>query len=317
MKIQLSPLDDGKTHLNIYSKGKTWLGRELSNLSRNALSHPSFGTFSSLEGYWYWLGTGKKHDVLRDLTGVLAKKEGKALERVFNPFFQKEFKQGMICRLLKNHQLFEALRENTLPLAHYYYYGDESNCKVIDVSETHQWQLDYYQQIVSMPPSDLMGQAVQLVGPFECNEHILSETITERLGGFIGLSPNHTEVVVLGNHVSRQDENYYRDNCRCISEQKISDHVGGDNYLWDIYEEVLQTTTTIHGKLVVLKGEFETPIEDVHAALIAQGYTVLTRPNSTDDVVVMGNKSDDELYDALNSVNVLVITEQRVLKGNL
>lgn len=317
MKIELNPLHDGSTHVNVYSKGKTMLGRELSNLSRNKLTHPSYGTFASLEGYWYWLATGKKHEILRDMTGVLAKKEGKALERIFNPYFQKEFKQGMLCRLLANPHLFNLLRDNTLPLTHYYYYGDETNCKVIDVSGTHQWQLDYYQQLTTMTENSFMGLAVQLVGPFDCNEHILGETIVERLGGFLDLSPNHTQLVVLGAKVDHRDDHYFSDNFRCIREAKIHDYVSGDKYFWDIYKEVLQTTTTIHQKVVVLAGEFETPLEDIHTALTAQGYTVLTRPDSTEVPVVVGKNSDDELYSALDSVNVLVITEQRVLKGDL
>jgi hypothetical protein len=43
--------DDGITHINIYSKGKTELGRWLSNFTYHPIETED-GKFDSVEGYW-------------------------------------------------------------------------------------------------------------------------------------------------------------------------------------------------------------------------------------------------------------------------
>jgi hypothetical protein len=48
------PEEDGVTHINIYSKGKTELGRWLTNFSYSPFNHPEYGKFLSMEGFWYW-----------------------------------------------------------------------------------------------------------------------------------------------------------------------------------------------------------------------------------------------------------------------
>lgn len=67
--------DDGITHINVYSKGKTELGRLLSNFSHT----PFYGNdilFNSVEGWWQWFTTGKEYDYLKYLYGFKAKKRG-------------------------------------------------------------------------------------------------------------------------------------------------------------------------------------------------------------------------------------------------
>lgn len=65
---------DGVTHINVYSRGETAVGRWLSNFTRCSLETED-GNFESIEGYWYWLTT---HDCeLRELHGFLAKKVGR------------------------------------------------------------------------------------------------------------------------------------------------------------------------------------------------------------------------------------------------
>lgn len=39
--MQYSPIDDGVTHINVYSKGRTKLGRDLSNFAAIGIIHPS------------------------------------------------------------------------------------------------------------------------------------------------------------------------------------------------------------------------------------------------------------------------------------
>lgn len=53
-----NPDEDGVTHINIYSKGKTELGRWLTNFSYSPFNHPEYGKFLSMEGFWCWVSTG-------------------------------------------------------------------------------------------------------------------------------------------------------------------------------------------------------------------------------------------------------------------
>jgi hypothetical protein len=53
--MDIKPSEDGVTHINVYSRGNTELGRLLSNFAHTPFSHPEFGEFASVEGFWYWL----------------------------------------------------------------------------------------------------------------------------------------------------------------------------------------------------------------------------------------------------------------------
>ena len=46
--------DDGVTHINVYSRGVTSLGRSLSNLAECNIEHQYFGHFRTLEGLWFY-----------------------------------------------------------------------------------------------------------------------------------------------------------------------------------------------------------------------------------------------------------------------
>lgn len=136
------PAKDGVDHINIYTKGMTWLGQQLSNMSYYSFAHPKYGVFGSLEAFWYWLATGQQHEELRNLAGFKAKMVGKQFERVSVEDFEEQFKFAMQLRLEQNPIISKALSESMLPLAHYYCYGG----KVIDQSAAHQWQIDFYEQ---------------------------------------------------------------------------------------------------------------------------------------------------------------------------
>lgn len=112
---------DGETHINIYSKGKTEIGKWLSNFSYSPIQ-TEYGWFNSVEGYWYWLTT--LNDKLRDLHGFSAKKFGKESENI-QQLSDEEFK-NYICKAidvkLKTRAKWVSESVN-LPLAHYYEYG--------------------------------------------------------------------------------------------------------------------------------------------------------------------------------------------------
>lgn len=127
-KLVLDPAMDGTTHINIYSQGKTWLGRETSNFSHRPITLNEHGSFASVEGYWYWLG--RQDDRLRHLYGFKAKELGRSLP-VLKKWHPDKF-QSLICEALtaklEGHpDIKQALIQSTLPLTHYYskYYGDK------------------------------------------------------------------------------------------------------------------------------------------------------------------------------------------------
>lgn len=138
----LDPAMDGISHINIYSKAATQLGRALSNFAHIPFEIPGEGEFASVEGYWYYLGTGCKHEKLRTLHGYEAKKFGKNLEKVPCPDFQQRIENAVRCKMEALPALKEAFKKSTLPLQHYYYYGTIDNPKVITVKDV-QWLTDF------------------------------------------------------------------------------------------------------------------------------------------------------------------------------
>lgn len=134
------PENDGIDHINVYSKGKTELGRFLSNFTYCKINTED-GNFNSIEGYWYWLGTNDpKREILRGLYGFQAKKVGRELKskdwQESEQFKQKILKAIQI-KINNNPKYKEILKNNTLPLTHYYVFNDT----IIRVPQG-QWILD-------------------------------------------------------------------------------------------------------------------------------------------------------------------------------
>lgn len=134
--VEHIPVQDGATHINIWSRGRTSLGRDLSNFARRAFYHPKYGAFSSLEGFWHWLSTGMKLDFFRDMYGMHAKMASKDLPKVHHPNFQEEIIIALRCKIEQNPDLQEELRLSTLPFTHYFVYGD----RVIN-QDQYAWQV--------------------------------------------------------------------------------------------------------------------------------------------------------------------------------
>jgi len=129
------PVNDGVDHINVYSRGNTELGRWLSNFARAPFIHPLYGVFESIEGFWYWLGTGKSVEALRGTHGLAAKRLGKQYLKVPCDNFEEEIRQAITYKLEQHPQYLKMLRESSLPLAHYYYYGEPENCKIITMPQ--------------------------------------------------------------------------------------------------------------------------------------------------------------------------------------
>lgn len=147
--------DDGVTHINIYSGGKTPLGRFLSNFTYATTETPH-GRFNSLEGYYHYLkstmaiiGSPNSNELfhqyndtlyqLRQASGKSAQHFGRALRQqlmangVWFDDTQSIIKNGLFVEALKSKISSSGYRErflaSTLPFTHYYLFGNTINFK--------------------------------------------------------------------------------------------------------------------------------------------------------------------------------------------
>jgi hypothetical protein len=120
------PQNDGITHINIYSKGKTELGRFLSNFAYAPFQCVD-GQFNCVEGYWYWLSvTHPRREELRSTNGWNSKKLGRELrgqDWVNTPDFQSKICAAITAKIEAYPRMKQQLQENTFPFEHYYVYG--------------------------------------------------------------------------------------------------------------------------------------------------------------------------------------------------
>lgn len=137
------PAQDGITHINIYSQGKTELGRLLSNFAHTPFEHTEYGKFASVEGLWYWLLTGE--EFLREMSGYRAKEVGRKILRKGNldlKKFEEDVKEGIRCKLRQHQKILKLLTESTLPLEHYYAYGGH-----VKEPTEHRWIIEEIERI--------------------------------------------------------------------------------------------------------------------------------------------------------------------------
>lgn len=135
-----NPEEDGLTHINVYSKAKTRLGRLMTNLTDLPFEHPTLGHWRCLEGLYYYLITGCRHEELRVMSGFEAKRHGRTLERVWNEQMQRQFCEGIRAKLQASEELQDLLRSSTLPFTHYYFYGRPPQHKIV-LPKGHDWML--------------------------------------------------------------------------------------------------------------------------------------------------------------------------------
>ena len=122
----IDPKDDGISHINVYSKAQTELGRFLSNFS-DCYVLTKDGNFRTIEGYWYWLGC--KDERLRDTKGFESKKLGRELRAPDwnkDPEFEAKIAYAITVKILSSIDCRRLLiQSDPLPLFHYYCYGSK------------------------------------------------------------------------------------------------------------------------------------------------------------------------------------------------
>lgn len=137
----MDELEDGITHVNVYSRGFTELGRFLSNFTQHPVKTED-GPFESIEGYWYWLSC--KDDALRTMYGFQAKKYGRSVGAV-DWMGDEDFKRK-ICEAIKykilNSDMIGPFLDNELPLKHYYVYSG----RIVEPKEG-KWIIEYIEKL--------------------------------------------------------------------------------------------------------------------------------------------------------------------------
>ena len=149
---------DGIDHINIYSKGKTPLGKFLSNFAYAEIETED-GEFVSVEGYWYWLLCGsdpktatKEREGLRLVFGFDAKNLGRKILEAQDSLderkvdsetdFQRKIKAAIKFKIDNNPKYKSELAKCTLPFEHYYvFYGK------VKEPTSHRWIIDYLDEL--------------------------------------------------------------------------------------------------------------------------------------------------------------------------
>lgn len=133
---------DGLDHINIYSKGQTLLGRQLSNFTYAPINTTD-GSFQSVEGYWYWLSAPLgQREQLRTLHGWQAKQVGRDLgceDYSDDGLFKLKILNALTTKLISHPEILKQFKENKLPFKHYYVYGG----KTVEPTEGR-WVVDYF-----------------------------------------------------------------------------------------------------------------------------------------------------------------------------
>lgn len=164
-----TPATDGIDHINIYSRGKTPLGKMLSNFAHTPFTHRRYGAFASIEAFWYWVSIGEagryhhqvEAEVLKTFYGFKAKDYGRRLrEKAFNEtkaYLLKSqdeqwtseqcIKEAMLAKIEQNKPLAEMLRTSTLPLTHYYAWGDDPKNQKISYQDKFAWLTEYWEDL--------------------------------------------------------------------------------------------------------------------------------------------------------------------------
>ena len=140
---------DGIDHINIYSRGKTELGRLLSNFSEAPFTYEPYGRFMSVEGFWYYYFSGCCHDELKNLSGYEAKKVGKKYNNeghVITDNDKEIILEAIRCKLRQNKNILELLSRCSLPFAHYYVYGTVDK-PVVKYLHEYSWIVEEHERI--------------------------------------------------------------------------------------------------------------------------------------------------------------------------
>ena len=143
---------DGIHHINIWNNGKTELGRMLYQTANAPFSHPEFGHFASVLGFWQWLIEKNPDDELRrKYNGQIKKYLSRRGDRPTRFIANKEdiFFAINWMKIEQNQKIKEALLASTLPFKEYYYFVGKTNVLRVD-QRGHEWVCQMFEDIRTM-----------------------------------------------------------------------------------------------------------------------------------------------------------------------
>lgn len=142
---------DGKTHINIWIEAKTKLGRMLARQYHTPFTHPFFGPFNSMEGFWQYVQGETPDDSLRWMTGVEARNFGKNKPRRYVPNFQEIILAANFFKIEQNPKILDLFKKSTLPFDVYYLFGPGG---VVIRPKGSEWIVESFEEIRRMMKED-------------------------------------------------------------------------------------------------------------------------------------------------------------------
>jgi len=134
------PSGDGVTHINVFSKSRSKLGRMLSNFADTPIATET-DRFVTVESWWYWmkmkninesclipLFSEEQLNEVKNKAGKEAKDYFRALYKTDSSEYspsKNQLKEIYKLKLEQHSEVKELLLANTLPLAHYYIMFDK------------------------------------------------------------------------------------------------------------------------------------------------------------------------------------------------
>ena len=150
-------LDDGKTHINVFSKSRSVLGRLLSNFAHTPIEYKGL-RFESIESWWYWMKMNNINaaelfpvfdqellDSIRSKIGKEAKEYFRSLYKSDSSSFspeKEELKEVYKLKLEAHPNIKEMLIENKLPIDHYYVMFDKKTS-----ADSTMWTAQLWEEI--------------------------------------------------------------------------------------------------------------------------------------------------------------------------
>lgn len=136
----IDPSKDGIDHINVDKRATTRLGVLLANFSNSPFTHPIYGPFKSIEGFWHWIKSENRDDYIRGLFGYEAKQCGRKYYKTrIIENFKEEIITAIYYKVIQNDELFNLLLESNLPFKQYYLYGPK---KIPISTDSAHWQCE-------------------------------------------------------------------------------------------------------------------------------------------------------------------------------
>jgi hypothetical protein len=146
---------DGVEFINISAIGNTELGRFLSNSSHSKFTHPEYGSFESMIGFWKWYCAKDRESVnnaerinvdrLRTMYGRDAIAHAKNhVKQCFVKSFRQVIAHAIWYKIIANQKMVELMVENKLPYISVSYKGDKN---VLVSNPNSDWLVPIYESI--------------------------------------------------------------------------------------------------------------------------------------------------------------------------